>query len=185
MISCRSYPWARRICSLSEGFGVFATPFRTAGCTMRERYQRGMYRRDGLRASLRTPPPHILPKPPRLGKRRQERRPSLGVSAQDAKTLGLLSKPLEVSENAAYVEDTSTFADWCAKLKTLRNAAASIRSVASGIRCWGLFCDATQRPIPSDRRGGPGLVDVLCARQDVCRFRGPPRKGAHTYRFGF
>ena len=39
----------------------------------------------------------------------------------------------------------SDFTDRGAKLNSLRDADASIRPAASGIRCWRLFCGATQR----------------------------------------
>ena len=70
----------------------------------------------------------------------------IGVSVEDTETLGPRAKLLKISENALSIDDISTFADWGAKLNILRSADASLRSVASGIRCWALFCDTTSRP---------------------------------------
>ena len=59
--------------------------------------------------------------------------------------MGPRTKLLKVAENAGSVEDIQSFAHCGAELNILRNAYLGVRSVASGIRCWGLFCDATQR----------------------------------------
>ena len=68
-----------------------------------------------------------------------------GATAQDMGTLGPRSKLLKVSESAASAEDILAVAYRGAKLNVLRNADASVRSVAPGVRCCGLLRGAKRR----------------------------------------
>ena len=45
--------------------------------------------------------------------------------------------------------------------------------------------DAEKPLPPPDRRGGLGLVELLCAGRDACRLRGPSLKSVRTFRSGF
>ena len=106
---------------------------------------------------------HTLLEPHKLKKQAAEAASLRKVTAQDTESLWPRPKLLTVAGNAASAEGISTFANWGAALNVLRNADASFRPAAPGIRCWGRCCSAMLRnQFPPRPKSGswPGRVSL-------------------------
>ena len=80
----------------------------------------------------------------------------LGLSAEECGSSGPTAKLGRVAGDAACVERISQFAQAGAELDISRNCDASFCPAASGVRCWGLFCNATKCPrFPLSEEGMP------------------------------
>ena len=81
-----------------------------------------------------------------LGRDFLTRADALGISAEGEREPAPRTKLRKVAEHAGPLEDIAAFAQPGAKLNIIRNCGGSLKSVAVGLRCWGLFCDALSRP---------------------------------------
>ena len=79
----------------------------------------------------------------------------LGLSADTCESSGPRYGARRAAETAGSVGEISQFAHAGARLNILRNCDASLRPVASDLRCWGILCGSTSRP-PLSTNGGGG-----------------------------
>ena len=83
---------------------------------------------------------------PEFGRLFPEYASQLGFSGEECKASGPRCEIGRVSKATGSIEQIPQFADAGAKLNIPRNCDARLRPAASGLRCWGVVRDATNRP---------------------------------------